>query len=339
MPSLFKHDARIFKQGNGSFDYPVFNEYYEAATGTTWRHQEVNMGSDELDWETRCTESERKVIAGILKGFVSSELGIGCYWRDVVAKMFPKPEIRDMAVAFSYFETVHARAYSYLNDCLGLHEYEEFISDPIACQKVDSFFTKYDSPAVSLAVFSGAGEGVSLFSSFAVLLSFCKDNGRFTGLRQIISWSAEDEQLHADGGSLLYKELVKEIGISPAEVKQIYEGFRLVVDREHKFIDNNFANLSISSINPEELKSYILLRANERLEILGLEPIFTLSDVQKEQALSLCSWFEPMILGTRSNDFFAHMKSGGNYTAKPLQNYDEVDITSLIFDEEVFNKV
>lgn len=338
MSSLFSHDQRIFKLGNHGFDYPVFNEYYEAATASIWRHQEVNMSSDELDWDTGCSEQERKVIAGVLKGFVSSELGIGCYWRDVVAKMFAKPEIRDMAVAFSYFETIHARAYSYLNDCLGLNEYEEFIGDPIACEKVESFFQRY-SPAVSLAVFSGGGEGVSLFSSFAVLLSFCKDNGRFKGLRQIISWSAEDEQLHADGGSLLYKELVKEVGISPEEISQIYEGFKLIVEREHRFIDHNFSGLIIPSINPEELKSYILMRANERLEILGLDPIFTLTSDQKDKALSLSSWFEPMILGTRSNDFFAHMKSGGNYVAKPSQNYDEVNLANMIFDQEIFSQV
>jgi ribonucleoside-diphosphate reductase beta chain len=338
MSSLFTHDQRIFKQGNNGFDYPVFNEFYEAAVASPWRHQEVNMAADELNWELNTTEQERKVIAGVLKGFVSSEIGIGCYWRDVVAKLFAKPEIRDMAVAFSYFETIHARAYSYLNDCLGLNEYEEFISDPIACKKVESFFTQH-SPAVSLAVFSGAGEGVSLFSSFAVLLSFCNDNGRFGGLRQIISWSAEDEQLHADGGSMLFKELVKEQGISDEELEQIYEGFRLIVDREHLFIDSNFDNLKIPSIDPEELKAYILLRANERLEILGLKPIFVLTQDEKDKALSLSAWFEPMIIGTRSTDAFAHQKSGGNYVAKPPQNYEEVIMSNMIFDDEIFSRV
>lgn len=338
MPSLFEYDKRLFKDADG-IGYPVFNDFYEQATASTWRHQEVIMNSDELDWETNCSEEEKKVIAGILKGFVSSELGIGCYWRDVVAKMFPRPEIRDMAVAFSYFETIHARAYSYLNDCLGLNEYEEFINDPIACEKVESFFEEYASPAVSLAVFSGAGEGVSLFSSFAVLLSFCKDNGRFKGLRQIISWSAEDEQLHADGGSFLFKEYVKEVGLSEQEVEDVYNGFRLVVEREHKFIDHNFSNLSIPSIDPEELKCYILLRANERLEILGLKPIFELNEDQKNKAYSLSSWFEPMIIGTRSNDFFAHLKSGGNYVAKPSQNYEEIDLSKMIFDSELFAEV
>ena len=193
MTSILEHDPMLFKK-DGGFDFPEFYEYYEKAVASVWRHQEVAMESDLRDWQFNSTPEERNVIAGILKGFVSAELGIGCYWADKVCSIFPKPEIQSMARAFSFFETIHAGAYSYLNDILGLDEYDEFINDEVARRKVETFFDSY-TDKVSLGVFSGAGEGVSLFSSFSVLLSFNKD-GRYKGLSQIISWSAIDEQIH-----------------------------------------------------------------------------------------------------------------------------------------------
>ena len=316
----------IFKTENG-FDYPQFYQYYENTVASVWRHQEVAMEGDLRDWQFNSTPDERAIIAGILKGFVSAELGIGCYWANEVCRIFPKPEIRDMARAFSFFETIHAHAYSYLNDVLGLNEYEEFINDPIACSKIETFFQKY-SDKVSLAVFSGAGEGVSLFSSFAVLLSFNKD-GRYKGLAQIISWSAIDEATHSEAGCALFRCLVEETGLSDPDREEIYAGFRLILEKEFAFIDHIFNSAHIASVDAEELKAYITNRANERLLTLGLEQIFHLSTEELSKAKLLAAWFEPMIKGASSVDAFAQSKSGDNYIAKPTQDFMSVDLSCL----------
>jgi ribonucleoside-diphosphate reductase beta chain len=327
--SILNHNKMIYKTENG-FDFPEFYDYYENTVASVWRHKEVPMEGDLRDWQFNSTPDERAIIAGILKGFVSTELGIGCYWADEVCRIFPKPEIQSMARAFSFFETIHAAAYSYLNDVLGLKEYEEFINDPVACSKIETFFQKY-SDKVSLAVFSGAGEGVSLFSSFAVLLSFSK-SGRYKGLAQIISWSAIDEATHSEAGCALFRRLVEETGLSDADREAIYEGFRLIVKKEYAFIDQIFKDTFISSIDPEELKANIANRANERLLTLGLEQIFKLSTEELSKAKSISSWFDPMVKGASSSDFFAQSKSGDNYIAKPTQDYMSVDTTTLDLD-------
>ena len=79
----------VFKTENG-FDYPEFYQYYERTVASVWRHQEVAMEGDLRDWQFNSTPDERAVIAGILKGFVSAELGIGCYWADEVCRIFPQ---------------------------------------------------------------------------------------------------------------------------------------------------------------------------------------------------------------------------------------------------------
>lgn len=329
MSSILAHNKMVFKTENG-FDYPEFYSYYENTVASVWRHQEVAMEGDLRDWQFNSTPDERAVIAGILKGFVSAELGIGCYWANEVCRIFPKPEIQAMARAFSFFETIHAAAYSYLNDVLGLKDYEEFINDPIACSKIDTFFQNY-SDKVSLAVFSGAGEGVSLFSSFAVLLSFNKD-GRYKGLAQIISWSAIDERTHSEAGCTLFRRLVEETGLTEEEEQAIYKGFRLVVDKEFAFIDHIFNSAHIASIDADELKAYITNRANERLLTLGLRQIFRLTAEELLKAKAISTWFDPTIKGASSSDFFAQSKSGDNYVAKPTQDYMSIDLTALDLD-------
>lgn len=181
----------VYKTTSG-FDYPEFFEYYKKAVASVWRPEEVAMGSDVVDWQQNLTQSERDLIAGVLRGFTVMEMGISEYWGDVVCRKFPKPEVLAMARAFSFFEQIHAQAYNHLSDTLGINEFEAFLSDPAAQQKVERFFTECSSEKVSLAVFSGAGEGVSLFASFALLLAFNK-TGKMKGLAQIISWSVRDE--------------------------------------------------------------------------------------------------------------------------------------------------
>lgn len=331
MASILEHNPLVYKTSSG-FDYPIFYDFYEAAVPSVWRHQEVSMESDLRDWQN-LPESEREVISGVLKGFVTSELGIGCYWGEDVCAMFPKPEIRAMARAFSFFETIHAAAYAYLNDVLGLQEYEAFVSDPVVVNKVSEFFNKLP-PKISLAVYSGGGEGVSLYGSFALLLSY-NLSGRFKGLAQIISWSCRDEALHSDAGCLLFKELVKEQGLKDEEKEQIRDGINLILENEFSFIDSIFRGRTIDRINPEDMKAFLRVRVNDRLIALGLDP-FELDIETMRKAKNISSWFYPMVKGSSSNDFFAQSKDGANYSSKINQRFNTVDMGSI---SSMLNKI
>jgi len=327
MPSILEHNPMVLKT-KGGFDYPQFAEIYEKTIASVWRHQEVPLDSDVRDWQFNSTQAERELIAGVLKGFTSMELGIQCYWGTKVCEMFPKPEIQAMARAFSTFETIHAFAYNYLSDELGLDEYEEFISDPVALQKVSMFFRECASDKVSLAVFSGAGEGVSLYSSFAILLSFTKD-GRYTGINSLISWSCLDEDTHSSAGCELFRVLVDEVGITDEEVQAIYEGFKVIVNNEIAFIDNIFSEHGQVPLDKSDLKGFLKSRANNKLVELRLQPIFRLTPEEIEGAARISGWFDPMVRGAISHDFFKTKKEGSSYTAKPNQDFMAVDLTTL----------
>lgn len=310
----------------GQFEYPEYFSIYQKALASIWRPQEVSMDSDVRDWQS-CTKEEREVIGGILTGFTQLEQVIGDYWCEV-AGLFPKPEIVAMARTFSTFEIIHSEAYSHLSDTLGLDEFKSFLGNGTAQDKVNEFNTHTYSDKVSLGVFSGAGEGVSLFSSFAVLLSFVK-GGRFKGVSQIISWSAIDENQHSDAGCSLFRQWVREDGITKEEIDLIKKGFDRVLENEERFLNNIFGRYEVNGLSPESLIAYMKSRANNRLRELGIysREVGYLYDANLSNSVK--EWFEPMALGQRNVDFFAHKNDGGNYVSRPTQDFGNLNLSDL----------
>ena len=137
--------------------------------------------SDLNDWNSNLNKTEKNIIGSILKGFAQTETIVNDYWSGLVTKWFRKPEVIMMATTFGAFETIHAEAYSLLNETLGLDNFSEFLEDEATMAKIenlmlvrDSFNGEKNIPEIakSLAIFSAFTEGVNLFSSFAILLSF-----------------------------------------------------------------------------------------------------------------------------------------------------------------------
>lgn len=307
---------------NGAFEYPQFFEEYKKADLSRWNPQEVSFESDLRDWQG-ATDDEKAVIGGILKGFTQLECHVSDYWANI-PNWFPKHEIAAVARVFSVAEVVHAEAYNLLSDTLGLDEFEAFLGDPVAREKI-GYFLQEKGIKESLAIFSGAGEGVSLFSSFAVLLSF-NLTGKFKGISQIISWSALDEQRHSDTGIALYRELIKESPLTANEQENILEGFRTVINNEDAFTDQTFQDREIRNMTAYNSKQYSRLRANERLSKMGLPEIFS---VDHEAANSIKTWFHPIMAGATSTDVFSQPKDGNNYISKPTQDFMSVNLKTL----------
>lgn len=288
-----------------------------------WTPDEVSFESDLRNWK-ESSQDEREIIGGILKGFTQLECRVAEYWSKIPV-WFPKHEIAAVADENSASERVHAWAYNFLSDTLGLDEFEAFLGDPVAQRKIGYFLR--DRPIKeSLAIFSGAAEGVSLFSSFAVLLSL-NLTGRYRGLSQIISWSALDEQSHSNTGTELFKELCKEDPLTKEESRNIVEGFNQVIRNEFSFLDSIFEGRSLPRLDKEDLKNYIHYRANNRLASLGVQGFrYPYNSVA---ANNIREWFHPLIKGNTSTDFFSQSKDGSSYVAKPSQDFMAVNLKTL----------
>jgi len=190
------------------FEYPEAFDYWLKQQQAHWIHTEVPMMSDINDWKQNLTKTEKNIIGSILKGFAQTETVVNDYWTGLVTKWFRKPEIIAMATVFGAMETIHAEAYSLLNEELGLDDFSEFLEDEATMAKIEALTdnaasfgdeVNWHERAKSLAIFSAFTEGVNLFSSFAVLLSF-KLRNKLKGVGQIVEWSIRDESMHSDAG-------------------------------------------------------------------------------------------------------------------------------------------
>jgi ribonucleoside-diphosphate reductase beta chain len=321
------------------FEYPMYyTEGWLPVMQAHWLHTEISMQGDLKDWNEHLTPSEKNLVGNILLGFAQTECAVSDYWTNMVTKWFPKHEIRQMAMAFGANETVHAVAYSYLNETLGLEDFAAFLKEPATSQKFEFLvetnndYTHLDlqhnsdarkDVARSLAIFSAFAEGVSLYSSFAVLYSFQMRN-LLKGIGQQMKWSVRDESLHSKMGCQLFRHMCEEYPeLKEAVQSQVEEAAKLMVEMEFQFIDKMFEMGDLENMQANDLKEFIKKRANEKLNELGYESIFHYSEAMASQL----DWFYHLTGGHTHTDFFA-IRPTDYSKAGEDENWDEDDMFS-----------
>lgn len=299
------------------FEYPIYyTDGWLLQAQSFWLHTEIPMQGDIKDWNENLNKSEKNLVGNILLGFAQTECAVSDYWTGMVTKWFPKHEIKQMAMMFGSQETIHATAYSYLNESLGLDDFEAFLHEPAIAEKfeyltaVSSDWTHEDlqtnptareEVARSLAIFSAFAEGVSLYSSFAVLYSFQMRN-MLKGIGQQMKWSVRDESLHSKMGCQLFRHMYEEYPeLKESARESVEEAARLIVEMEEKFIDKMFEMGDLENLKAKDLKNFIRKRANEKLRELGYESMFNY-DVKSAEQLD---WFYHLTGGLTHTDFFA----------------------------------
>ena len=299
------------------FEYPVYyEEGWLKQAQAFWLHTEISMQGDVKDWNETLTKEEKNLVGNILLGFAQTECAVSDYWTTMVTKWFPKHEIKQMAMMFGSQETIHATAYSYLNETLGLDDFSAFLHEPAVAEKFELLtqttadWTHEDlatnpqarkEVARSLAIFSAFSEGVSLYSSFAVLYSFQMRN-KLKGIGQQMKWSVRDESLHSKMGCQLFRHMCEEYPDLLEDSKEsVYEAANLIVELESRFIDMIFEQGDLENLKKDDLKEFIKARTNIKLEELGYKSQF---EYDKKKAENL-EWFYHLTGGLTHTDFFA----------------------------------
>jgi ribonucleoside-diphosphate reductase beta chain len=313
------------------FEYQEAADYWLKQQQAHWLHTEVPMMSDLTDWNFNLNKTEKNIIGSILKGFAQTETVVNDYWSGLVTKWFRKPEIIMMATTFGAFETIHAEAYSLLNETLGLDNFDEFLEDEATMAKIQNLMNIRDSfqgeidwheVAKSLAIFSAFTEGVNLFSSFAILLSF-KMRNKLKGVGQIVEWSIRDESLHSEAGCWLFRTLIQENPkLKTKELEAaINEAALLSLKLEIDFINKVYELGDLEGCSKYDLEHFIKNRVNTKLGDLGYKPIISNIDVT---AVERMKWFDHLSAGKQHSDFFSTR----------VTNYSKGHI---MFDESIFD--
>jgi ribonucleoside-diphosphate reductase beta chain len=291
------------------FEYPeYYTEGWLKQAQAFWLHTEIPMSGDVKDWNEKLTKAEKNLVGNILLGFAQTECAVSDYWTQKVVSWFPKHEIKQMAMMFGSQETIHAVAYSYLNETLGLEDFEAFLQDKATMERFENLVayegTKLVGIAKSLAIFSAFAEGVSLYSAFAVLYSFQLRN-LLKGIGQQMKWSVRDESLHSKMGCQLFRHMCQEDNNLLEDCKKdVINAAEAMLKAEERYIDKMFEQGDIENLKAYDLKQFIRKRLNEKLVELGYKHLGQYFKYD-ENAASKLDWFYHLTGGHTHTDFFA----------------------------------
>lgn len=303
------------------FEYPeYYTEGWLKQAQAFWLHTEISMQGDIKDWNEKLNSKEKSLVGNILLGFAQTECAVSDYWTQNITRWFPKHEIQQMAMMFGSQETVHAVAYSYLNETLGLENYEAFLHEPATAKRFENLLAYSGKDPVkigrSIAVFSAFAEGVSLYSAFAVLYSFQLRN-LLKGIGQQMKWSVRDESLHSKMGCQLFRHMCDENKeLLDLCREDVINAAKTMIELETAYINKMFEAGEIEGISSYDLIQFIKKRTNEKLIELGYIDLGSYFAFDKKAADNL-DWFYHLTGGVTHTDFFAirstdYSKAGEN---------------------------
>lgn len=291
--------------GYKPFNYPwAYNEYVRHEQ-MHWLPEEVPLQEDVHDWKFKLTEDEKHLLTQLFRFFTQADIDVADNYSQLLVPFFSaNVEVRMMLSSFGNRENVHIDAYSKLLETVNMPEveYKAFLEYQEMQEKHD-YLSKFplDTPenvARNLAVFAAFTEGMQIFSSFAIMMNFPRFN-KMKGMGQIVTWSARDENIHANATIRLFKQWLQE---NPSiDQDKLFLDIRDVackmVELEDKFIDLAFGTGEIQGLNPVEVKQYIRKITNTRLEQLGTSPVYTILGTP-------LPWLDELLYGVEHQNFF-----------------------------------
>jgi ribonucleoside-diphosphate reductase beta chain len=293
------------------FEYPEILQFTEAINKSYWVHSEVDFTADVQDFHSHLSNNEQEVVKRSLLAIAQIEVAVKSFWGDLYHHL-PKPEFNGLGSTFAECEFRHSEAYSRLLDVLGYNaEYSVLLKTPVIIKRIDYLsaalvHTKsqdHKRYVFSLILFSILIENVSLFSQFAIILSFTRFRGVMKNISNIIAWTSVDEQIHANAGIYIVNK-IREEHPDFFDEETIDQLRRMVADSievESEILDWIFEGGEIENISKENLINFMKFRADDSLGKIGLDKIFFVSEFNYQPMV----WFEEEVFANSLDDFFA----------------------------------
>lgn len=293
------------------FEYPEVLQFINAINQSFWVHSEVDFTADIQDFHTRLDAVEKNAVKHALLAIAQIEVNVKTFWGQLYTHL-PKPEFNGLGSCFAECEFRHSEAYSQLLQVLGYNDaFRALIEVPVIKERMQylSEATRYirsedrGQYLLSLILFSILIENVSLFSQFAILVSFTRFQGLMKNVSNIIAWTSIDEQVHANAGIYLVKTICEEYPelLTKERIELIYQMVRQSIVTEGHLLDWIFEKGEINNVSKQQLLHFMQYRADESLSKIGLEPQFAVSSAD----YSSMQWFEEEIFANSLDDFFA----------------------------------
>ncbi len=293
------------------FEYPEIYRFTEALNKSFWVHSEVDFTADVQDFHSHLSRAEQNAIKNSLLAIAQVEVAVKSFWGDLYHHL-PKPELNGLGATFAECEFRHSEAYSRLVEVMGYNnEFVNLIHVPVIRERIDYLSAALSSAksqdkkayTLSLVMFSILIENVSLFSQFAIILSFTRFKGLMKNVSNIIAWTSVDEQIHANAGIFLIniiREEYPELFDKETEWR-VTEMVRQSIEVEGRILDWIFDLGAIETVSKENLVNFMKFRADDSLRKIGMPAQFHIT----ADMIRPMVWFEEEVFANSLDDFFA----------------------------------
>ena len=295
--------------------YPWAYDLYNQAVRNTWFPHEIALKEDLEDWE-KMTDDERHAVSFLMAFFNPAELIVN---RSIALGIYPylkSPECHLYLAKQMWEEANHCVAFEYVLQTFPLDREKIFsihLEVPSMQAKEEYIFRylkrmteeKLDISTVegkkdfirNLVATNIVMEGIWFYSGFMVALSFRQRN-QLRNFGSLINWVIRDESLHLKFGiNLVHNVLEENAELLTEEFANeirsiIVEGVSLEVEYNKDLFPNGILGLNADYVN-----QYVQYVADRRLEELGLEKHFNVSNPAKwmstaTDVLELVNFFE-----------------------------------------------
>ncbi len=274
-------------------------DLYNQAVRNTWFPHEIALKEDLEDWE-KMTEDERHAVKFLMAFFNPAELIVN---RSIALGIYPylkSPECHLYLAKQMWEEANHCVAFEYVLQTFPLDREKVFaihLKIP-SMQAKEEYVMKYlkkmteqtlDIESVegkkdfikNLIATNIVMEGIWFYSGFMVALSFRQRN-QLRNFGSMIAWVLRDESLHLKFGINLVHNILEENNELlteefAAEIRSIIvEG----VDKEVAYNKDLFPK-GILGLNADYVNQYVRYVADRRLEELGLEKNYNVTNPAK----------------------------------------------------------
>lgn len=284
--------------------YPWARELYNQAIANTWFPHEIPLKEDLDDFENM-TDDERHTVKFIMAFFNPAELIVN---RSLALGVYPylkSPECHLYLAKQMWEEANHCVAFEYVLETFPFDRetiYNVHL-DTASMKAKEDYINKYmtrmtqetldiETPEGkkdfirNLVATNVVMEGVWFYSGFMVMLSFRQRN-KLRNFGSMINWVLRDESLHLKFGINLILNILEENHeiLTDEFANEIRDILIEGVDLEVGYNKDLFPR-GILGLNCDYVNQYVQYVADRRLEELGLETHYNVSNPAKWMATS-----------------------------------------------------
>lgn len=296
-------------------EYPWARELYDQAVANTWFPKEVALKEDLDDLETM-TEDEVRAVKFIMSFMNPAELIVN---RSITLGIYPylkSAECHLFLAKWLWEEANHCMTFEYMLETFPFDRDEIYGKHLIteSMQAKEKFVERYmmrmteqsldiETPEGkrdfirNLVATNAVMEGVWFYSGFMVMLSFRQRN-KLRNFGSLMNWIVRDESLHLKFGMTLLLTVLEENSelVTEEFATEIRDLIIKGVDLELAYNEELFPN-GILGLNADYVNQYVRYVADRRLEELGFEPFYNVTNPAKWMAtstdvLELVNFFE-----------------------------------------------